>query len=69
MTNRDKRPGERILNTDGRFNRYYDIQASTTKAKVEQWGCHDETLTPNQRAAENESQNNTSSQGQTKINP
>lgn len=38
-TTRDKKPGERILNSDGhgRSRRYYDVQASMDKAEQEGW--------------------------------
>jgi hypothetical protein len=37
-TSRDKRPGERILNQDGRSYRFYDWQEAIKIAKREGWG-------------------------------
>lgn len=36
---RDKKPGERVLNTDGRSKRFYDVQASMVIAKRDGWGA------------------------------
>lgn len=35
---RDKKPGERVLHTDGRSKRFYDVQASMVIAKRDGWG-------------------------------
>jgi len=43
-TSRDKRPGESILCSDGRFHRYYDVQATIAKATKESWGLSAEAL-------------------------
>ena len=37
-TLRDKRPGERVLCSDRQSKRYYDVQATSEKAKREGWG-------------------------------
>jgi len=37
-TRRDKRPSERVLNTDGTRSRFYDIKASLEIAKRDDWG-------------------------------
>lgn len=39
---RDKRPGERVLNEDGRSKRFYDVSASMKIAKRDGWGLCDE---------------------------
>lgn len=36
---RDKAPGERVLNTDGRAKRYYDFAEAIVIAKRDGWGC------------------------------
>lgn len=41
---RDKKPGERVLNTDRSSKRFYDIQATTAKAKQEGWGLAPERI-------------------------
>jgi hypothetical protein len=44
-TSRDKRPGERILATDSRSHRYYDIAATMPEAIKDGWGCrHTESM-------------------------
>jgi hypothetical protein len=51
-TDRDKRPGERVLATDRYSHRFYDIQASIEIAKRDGWGIADgEGKTPGQIAA------------------
>jgi hypothetical protein len=44
-TARDKRAGERLLHVDGYVKRYYDVQATTEKARRDGWGCGIETHT------------------------
>lgn len=39
-TRRDKRPSERVLNTDGTRSRFYDIKASLEIAKRDDWGSY-----------------------------
>lgn len=54
-TTRDKRPSERVLNSDRHGKkRYYDIQATIKKATSEGWGCANlgTKLTPKQSIAE-----------------
>ena len=41
-TTRDKAPGERVLNSDRSSRRFYDVQASITLAKRDQWGLGDD---------------------------
>lgn len=48
-TTRDKRPGERVLNTDRSSKRYYDVQASQKIALRDGWGG--EGKTKRERAA------------------
>lgn len=36
-TTRDKRPGEWVLATDGRYRRYYDAQQATKEARRDGW--------------------------------
>lgn len=43
-TNRDKRPGERILCTDHGSRRYYDFAGAIAKAKKEGWGLAEKEL-------------------------
>ena len=38
---RDKKPGELILNTDGKFKRFFDYQAACKYALKYQWGSRD----------------------------
>lgn len=45
-TSRGKRPGERVLNSDGGIYRYYDVAAATRIAERDGWG-----LAPDARAA------------------
>jgi hypothetical protein len=45
-TSRDKRPGERVLVSDRDSKRFYDIEATTKKAKREGWDIVDEKATP-----------------------
>ena len=40
-TQRDKKPGEMILNTDGKFKRFFDYQAACKYALKYQWGSRD----------------------------
>ncbi|WP_052007096.1 hypothetical protein [Burkholderia paludis] len=40
-TRRDKRPGERILNTDSGSKRFYDVQEANKIAKRDGWGLSD----------------------------
>lgn len=37
-TTREKRPGERVLIEDRRMRRYYDVAATTQRAREESWG-------------------------------
>jgi hypothetical protein len=41
-TRRDKRPGEIVLSSDHGSKRYYDVQATTAKAKRDGWGLTEE---------------------------
>lgn len=52
-TSRPKRPGEWVLDADGRHRRYYDAQAAIKQAKAECWGPRDvyTWATPAERAA------------------
>ena len=44
-TTRGKRPGEVVIASDRSSRRYYDVQASTTIARRDGWGCGDVTHT------------------------
>lgn len=44
-TSRDKRPGERVLNRDGRMYRYYDWAEAVRIAKRDEWGIGDAART------------------------
>ena len=50
-TTRDKAPGERVLATDGRHKRYYDIQATVKIARKDGWDAEPYGGTAGQRAA------------------
>lgn len=50
-TTRDKRPGERVLNTDRSSKRYYDVQASIAIAKRDGWDAQPYGGTKGERAA------------------
>lgn len=54
-TRREKRPGERVLVTDGRYGsperRYYDIEATLKIARRDQWGPKRDGETAKQTAA------------------
>ena len=41
-TRHEKKPGERVLSTDGQSKRYFDFAATVEKAKRESWGVSDE---------------------------
>ena len=43
-TTRDKRPGERVLNSDGRSKRFYDVQATMQLAQQECWSLSDKEM-------------------------
>ncbi len=43
-TTRDKRPGERVLNSGHGSRRYYDIKASIALAKADQWSLGDKEM-------------------------
>jgi hypothetical protein len=49
-TSRDKRPGERVLNHDGRSYRYYDWAEAVRIAKRDGWGIGDAARTELVRA-------------------
>lgn len=50
-TTRDKMPGERILCSDRYSRRYYDVQASTEKARKDGWDAPPYGGTAGQKAA------------------
>lgn len=50
-TSRPKRPGERVLHTDGGSYRYYDVAEATKIAKRDSWGPMLEGMTADQSIA------------------